>query len=202
LGVWPIAVFTLISLGGTPGLPHWPALGYLMCIPLLGRWAAARDLTIWARASAAIRVAVVLMAVIQTITGILPLGPRADPTLDLVDWRDLQGVALPTDGFVAATSWLQAGKVAYALGPRVPVLCLSVAPHQYQYQRDPAAFVGHDALLVIRPPAHIDRYAPYFASIEPLGPLTIHRQGGRPALSVDLFLAHDFRAPFPTTQAR
>jgi 4-amino-4-deoxy-L-arabinose transferase-like glycosyltransferase len=202
LAIWPIGLFTLVSLGGNPGLPHWPALGYLMCFPLLGQWATGRDLTVWRRTSALILSAAVLIAVTQTVTGILPLAPRADPTLDLVDWRDLQDVPVPADGFVAATSWLQAGKVSYALGPHVPVLCLSIAPHQYLYQRDPAAFVGHDALLVIRPPTRIDRYAPYFASIESLGPRTIHRLGGRAALTVDLFLARGFRQPFPTDQPR
>jgi 4-amino-4-deoxy-L-arabinose transferase-like glycosyltransferase len=203
LAIWPIGLFTLVSLGGNPGLPHWPALGYLMCFPLLGRWAAGRDLTIWWRTSASVLALVVLVVAVQALTGILPLPPRADPTLDLVDWRDLRGASvIPPGGFVAATSWLQAGKVAYALGPGVPVLCLSVAPHQYLYQRDPAAFLGRDALLVIRPPAHIDRYAPYFASIEPLGPVTIGRLTGRPALTVDLFLARDFRQPFPTSQPR
>jgi hypothetical protein len=207
LAIWPIGLFTLVSLGGNPGLPHWPALGYLMCMPLLGRWAAARNLRVWALASSSVLVILVLVVVIQALTGRLPLGPAADPTLDLVDWRDLRHAPIPQGGFVAAPSWVQAGKVAYALGPSVPVICLSAAPHQFLYQRDPNTFIGRDALLVIRPSRHgdtqLDRYRPYFASIEPLGPLAITRAAtGRPALTVDLFLARDFRQPFPTPQPR
>lgn len=36
LAVVPVALFTGVSLGGQPGLPHWPASGYLFCFPLLG----------------------------------------------------------------------------------------------------------------------------------------------------------------------
>jgi 4-amino-4-deoxy-L-arabinose transferase-like glycosyltransferase len=201
LASWPIGLFTLVSLGGNPGLPHWPALGYLMCFPLFGAWARTRRLRVWSVTSAGVLAALVSLVVIQDLTGILPLS--SDPTLDLVDWRALRRATrgLP---IIAATSWVQAGKAAYAVGPDTPVLCLSAAPHQYLYQRDPRGFVGHDALLVIRPPRHgdvqLERYRPYFDSIEPLGPLTITRLFGRPALTLDLYLAHDLREPFPTSQ--
>jgi len=202
LAVWPIGVFTVVSLGGNPGLPHWPALGYLMCFPLFGAWAGTRDLRVWARTSTAVLVGVVLVVVLQTLTGILPLPARADPTLDLIDWHNLRDTRIPPGGFVATTSWVQGGKVSYALGPQVPVIVLSAAPHQFLYQRDPAASVGRDALLVIRPPVHLDRYRPYFASIDSLAPLTITRANGRAAFTVNLYLAKHFQQPFPTPQPR
>jgi 4-amino-4-deoxy-L-arabinose transferase-like glycosyltransferase len=202
LAIWPIGLFTLVSLGGNPGLPHWTALGYLMCFPLFGQWAAGRNLRVWSLASTGVLVILVSIVLIQALTGVIPLRPSADPTLDLVDWHDLRGVPIPPDGFVAATSWVQAGKVAYALGPAVPVVCLSLAPHQFLYQRDPTQFVGHDALLVIRGTPQLDRYRPYFASIEPIGPLAITRANGRPALSVSLYLAKNYQQPFPTLQPR
>ncbi|MDE3174185.1 MAG: glycosyltransferase family 39 protein, partial [Gemmatimonadota bacterium] len=40
LGAGPVLVFTLVSLGGNPGLPHWPAPGYLLLLPLVGDAAA------------------------------------------------------------------------------------------------------------------------------------------------------------------
>jgi len=211
LASWPIAVFTGVALGGNPGLPHWPALGYLMAIPLLGRWAAAREPTRWWRWSAGALAAVTAVGAVQAATGWLPLPPRADPTLDLVDWRALRsaidsGNLLPPGRVVAATSWIQAGRVGYALGPAVPVLCLSAAPHQFLYQRDPAAAIGHDVLLVIRAPATtegpppIDRYRASFASIAPLGPVVIRRLAGRPAFRLWLFLAHDLQQTVATSQ--
>ena len=218
LAAWPIGLFTLVSLGGNPGLPHWPALGYLMLFPLLGVALAERPAPRWLAFSGAILATVVVLAATQATTGwltrLLPSfsGPN-DPTVDLVDWRDLRRAIadrglLPPGRFVAATSWIQAGKTAYALGPGVPVLCLSSAPHQYLYQHDEAAFVGHDALLVIRQPPRgggtaslVARYEPYFQSIQPLAPVAITRAGA-PALTVDLYLARDFRQPFPTAQPR
>jgi 4-amino-4-deoxy-L-arabinose transferase-like glycosyltransferase len=205
LAIIPIALFTLVSLGGNPGLPHWPALGYLMCFPLFGRWAAGRDLERWSAISAATLVAVVILLAVQTTTGILPIPPSADPTLDLIDWRALQPVAHTQ--VIAAPSWIQAGKAAYALGDNTQVIALSPAPHQYLYKEDPTALLGSDALFVIRPPkkggaTDIDRYRPNFATIDPVGPLTIRRLNGRPAFTVDLYLAHDLRQPFPTSQPR
>jgi len=204
LAIVPIALFTLVSLGGNPGLPHWTALGYLMCFPLFGRWAAGRDLRVWARISAGILVTLVLLVLIQTLTGIIPLRPAADPTLDLVDWRAIRPAI--QGQLIAAPSWIQAGKAAYALGPQTEVLCLSPAPHQYLYRTDQTKYVGQDAVLVIRKSLRgdpsLDRYRPYFTSITPLGPVTITRLNGRPALTVDLFLAHDLRQPFPTPQPR
>jgi 4-amino-4-deoxy-L-arabinose transferase-like glycosyltransferase len=219
LGLWPIALFTLISLGGNPGLPHWPALGYLMLFPLLGAALADHPAPRWLTISGATLAAVTVIAATQATTGwlsrVIPAlsGPN-DPTLDLVDWRDLrQTIAtrglLQPGRFVAATSWIQAGKTAYALGPGIPVLCLSNAPHQFWYQYDESAFVGHDALLVIREPPRgggtaplVARYATYFRSIEPLGPVAITRLNGAPALTVDLYLARTFEQPFPTAQPR
>jgi 4-amino-4-deoxy-L-arabinose transferase-like glycosyltransferase len=206
LAIWPIALFTLVSLGGNPGLPHWTALGYLMCFPLFGRWAAGRDLRAWAITSGAILTALIVVVVAQTVTGFLPLPAASDPTLDLIDWRAAAPAAHEAPP-MAATSWIQAGKLAYGVGPNVDVLCLSAAPHQFLYKTDQAKYVGQDLVLAIRKPrtgeaALLDRYRRYFAAITPLDPITITRLTGRPAFTVDLYLAHDLRQPFPTQQPR
>jgi 4-amino-4-deoxy-L-arabinose transferase-like glycosyltransferase len=184
LGIIPIALFTLVSLGGNPGQPHWPAPGYLMLFPLLGRGAAERRPRAWLIASGAV------LAVAALVVAILA------PIDDLIDWRPL-AAAIDTSGgrFVAAPSWIQAGKVSWALGPDVPVLCLSSAPHQFAFTRDQRAYVGHDGVIVMRPGTvreMLPRYQPYFADITFLREVPI-----RGHLTVDLYLARDFQRPFP-----
>jgi len=114
------------------------------------------------------------------------------PVDDLIDWR---GIDAAGQAFVAAPSWIQAGKVSWALGPDVPVVCLCTAPHQFAFTRDPRDFVGRDALLVMRPKTAVQmlpRYQPYFASITPLREVAIHG-----TLIVDLYLAKNFQRPLP-----
>ena len=219
LAIGPIALFNLVSLGGKPGLPHWPMPGYLMLFPLLGGAIAdrlarpdrARGTRRWLGWAVATFLVILALVATQTATGWMTraapsLFRRGDPTLEAVDWRDLRpylaarGLLDRPDTFVAATSWIEAGKTSYALGPGVPVLCLSTNPHQFGYQYDQRAFLGQDAVLVDRTRGSSDadrRYAPYFASIRRVGMVSITR-GGRPALDVTVFLARAFRRPYPS----
>jgi 4-amino-4-deoxy-L-arabinose transferase-like glycosyltransferase len=178
LAIVPIALFTLVSLGGNPGQPHWAAPGYLMLFPLI------RPTRRWLIASGA------LLAIAAAAVAVFA------PIDDLVDWRPVAAAVDTTGGkFVAAPSWIQASKVSWALGPDVPVLCLSAAPHQFAFTHDQRAFRGRDAILVMRPGTvaqMLPRYAPYFASITPLSEVVIRRR-----LSVQLFLARDFTGHFP-----
>src|SRR5262249_26458812 len=147
------------SLGGNPGQPHWAAPGYLMLFPLLGRlasqWPAAR-VRVWLITSGG------LLACVATAIAIFA------PIDDLIDWRGIPPIEAQ---LVAGTSWIQAGKVSWALGPDVPVLCLCISPHEFAFTRDQQAFIGKDAIIVMRPRTAVDmlpRYAPYFASITPM----------------------------------
>lgn len=215
LALGPIVAFTLPALGGNPGLPHWEAPGYLMLFPLLGAAIAARLAKGSVRArrylvtSTAAFLALVAMLASQTATGWMTrLAPslfaRGDPTLDALDWRGLRTALysrelLPTRArFVAATTWIDAGKVAYALGPRVPVLCLCANPHQFGYLHRQRAFIGDDALIVVRARGHATlrvTLAPYFDSIDSLAPVTILR-AGHPAITLGVYLAHNFQRPY------
>ncbi len=238
LAVVPITLFTAVALGGQPGLPHWPASGYLFLFPLLGAAAArlARRVADGARlppatsplapaaGQRALRLAVgwtawcvgafvviLVAAGSAAITGwparVFPAAfRRGDPTLEAADWRDLRG-GLDSLGllrrphtFVAATSWIQAGKVAYALGPAVPVLCLSADPRHFGYLHDQREVLGEDAVIVDRLPSRhavAAMYATNFASVAPAGRVTIRRLG-RPLFDVAVYLGHDFRAVVPS----
>lgn len=216
----PIVLFTLVSLRGDVGLPHWEAPGWLFVFPMLGAAAAerlaagSRRTRLWIRWVAWGYVGMVVFAWSQASTGwVARLWPSAfehgDPTGDLVTWDGLSG-ALDSLGFdrsrsfVAATSWIQAGKAAVAAGPSVTVLCLCADPHHFYYMQDERAFLGRDAVIVHKERAGDDvpvRFAPYFESIEPAGSFPVTR-GSQVVMTVELFRARRFSRAYDTAQPR
>jgi 4-amino-4-deoxy-L-arabinose transferase-like glycosyltransferase len=203
LAVGPIIVFTSISLGGNPGLPHWPAPGYLLLFPLLGDAIARyesrenRQRRIARRAiiaAASLFLALVVIAASDVVTGwaarVAPsLFVRGDPSLEAVDWADLRpelarrGLIAGAGQVVAATNWIEAAKIGYALGPAVPVLCFCDDPRGFQFAYPPKDFVGRDAILLVRmkPEERLSRVIPglsgYFRSIDPVDTVGIRRAG-------------------------
>lgn len=215
LAVGPIAVFTLIALGGNPGLPHWAAPGYLLLFPLLGdsmaRFAArgGRERALIERSlAAAVGVFVFLTVVAASAiatgwpTKIAPgLFRRGDPTLEAIDWHDLRpslvgrGLLPDSNGVVIATHWIDAAKVGYALGPAVKVLCFSDDPRGFQYTYPPTSALGRDALVIVREersrsvPTAIAAVAGSARSIDSVANLPITRDG-QPVMQIAIFRAH------------
>ncbi len=223
LGAGPVLVFTLVSLSGNPGLPHWEAPGYLLLLPLVGdaaaRWEArgARQrarLHRWLVAAGVVFVALTAVAASEVATGWvarLEPGwfPRGDPSLEAYDWTGLRsqlaarGLLEDPGQVIAATHWIDAAKMGYAMGPGYPVLCLSGDPRHFYYADRPDRFLGRDALILVRVPARgltrdiVRDYAPYFASIQPAGTVPVNR-GGRTAFQVAVFRATRMLAPYPS----
>jgi 4-amino-4-deoxy-L-arabinose transferase-like glycosyltransferase len=208
----PIVLFTAISFVSHI-LFHWAAPGYLMLVPLLGdaiaqRWPTSPAIR---RTAAATGVFVVIGAAVLVgavrfdwLGSALAYFPSAqDPTMAAVDWTGLRtqlasrGLSDRPGLVVAATRWLDAGKIDYALGGRLPVLCLCADPHEYGIIAPVARYAGKD-MLIIAPRAAaaeiVARFRPLFRSIEPLPPVTLFH-AGRPALSLTLSLGRDLRPP-------
>lgn len=210
LAVGPIASLTLVALGGKPGLPHWTAPGYLFLFPLLGVATrprmADRDVgvRVWGVGSAAAVVVLVFVFTSHTATGwlgrVVPgLLRRGDPTMEMLDWREL-GPMLATRGlldpdrFVLAANWIDGGKLGYALGPKVTVACLSSNAHHFRYLYDPTVLLGRDAVLIVRAQnaATVAReYARFFLAIDSVATVPIHR-AERTDLELTLYLARHF----------
>jgi 4-amino-4-deoxy-L-arabinose transferase-like glycosyltransferase len=226
LAVGPIAVFTLLSLGGRPGLPHWPAPGYLFLFPLLGaalvdwehRGQRGRRQVRWALATGvALFVVLTSVAATDVATGWIaraapPLFRRGDPSLESLDWTDLRG-GLAERGLlgtsapvVAATNWIDAAKIGYALGPDVPVLCLSDDPRGFQYLYPVAVRVGREVLVLVRistrtaPDHTLAALAPHFASITREGEVPV-RRAGREVFKVAVYRATGMHG-YPTAPRR
>ncbi len=193
LALPPIAVFALISAWSSQRiLYHWAAPGYLMLFPLLGEQIAARLDRIWVRRVIAGSAALVLVAVTVVATQIqfdwlrggLAIVMRNDPTSEGLDWisvrEDLRTRGLlPPGAVVAALDWRDAGKIGYALGPDVTVLCLNADSRQLGFAYPVRAFAGQDAIVLsVDPsPRAVDEAKAWFASVEVLPPVSVVLDG-------------------------
>ena len=209
-----LAIFTLVPLWGSRGLPHWQMPGWLMLYPLLGAWLAtmARRATWprrWALASGAALVGLVFIAVGHAATGLgrvwFPTLLAKDPTLEALEWTSLRselqarGLLDSTGLFVLAPHWITGGKLDHGLGGALPVVVFGPDQRHFAFRQDLGRFVGQDALL-IGPSEQVARVLPalanYFESLEELPTTTVGR-GGRPEIELRLFLGHALRRPLP-----
>ena len=162
LALPPIVVFTLTPLWGARGLPQWTMPGWFFAFPLLGAWVERRvrsadRLRRWAIVSCGTLAAVATLFALQGATGFplrwLPLRPGvADPTLEAFAWTDLRSAPplAPPPAFVLTTHWADAGKIALALGPGVPIYVMSNDPRGWAFIPSNDRLVGRDGVLVVR----------------------------------------------------
>src|SRR5216683_498277 len=208
--IGPVALFALLGFW-TPVLPHWPMLGWLFTFPLLGRALArletthGRGLRLAAGASASFLVAFLALAAAQASTGwasrLVPGLLDKDPTLDVFDWRDLKPILiarglLAPGAIVAAPSWIDAGKVNYALGREFLVLCVSPDPREFGYLHDERQTAGRDAIIVADATRSdwLAKVKDRFEHVEPLDDVILTR-AGQPA--VTLRIARGVRLKLP-----
>jgi hypothetical protein len=209
----PIFGFALIAAWSSQRvLFHWAAPGYLMLFPLLGASVARGDAWLNRRAMAATAAFVLLSVVIVStqvrLNWLAPLMERFtrhDPTLEGVNWTSLRAELsarglLGPGAVVGADNWRDAGKIAYALGPEVTMLCLNHDARQFAFTVDRNAFAGRDVtLLVVDHSKHAQTaLAPLFARIETLMPAAIVLRG-QVLRQVAVLRGVDFRG-WPTPQ--
>ena len=203
----PILVFTAATLWGN-ALFHWAAPGYLMLVPLLGeaiarRRQTSRSIRTWLGATVTFVILGVIFVASEVrfnwLSGLiaeLPLG--RNPNLDVVDWTSVR-TELESRGFfdrlglvVGTLKWHEAGKIDYALGGRIPVICLGPDARQYGLIANPEDYAGADVLIVAprRSLAQIEsQFGARFDSIDPIAPATV-RHAGDPAMELPLFIGH------------
>jgi 4-amino-4-deoxy-L-arabinose transferase-like glycosyltransferase len=228
LAIGPIATFTLIALGGHRGLPHWQAPGWLMAIPLLaervdaklakGSARAVRRTRAWLAGSVVAFALVIFALATESALGwanrLTPsLFAKGDPSLESLDWRDLPTAMAPllrvpraaahghpvARPFVAATNWMDAGKIAYALNGEADVVCLCTEPHHFEFVRDGRSYLMRDAIIVERgrqQPRSSVPLSEYFRSVTPIGTTVIRREGA-PAITLELYRGETLVADVP-----
>ncbi len=202
----PILFFTVISLWSHI-LFHWSAPGYLMLVPLLGdaaarHWPSSRLRRVAIASGVFVMLGTALIASevrFNWLAGAFPdLISAQDPAVAAVDWNSLRaelarrGLLEKPGLVVAATRWLDAGKIDYALEGRVPVLCLGSDPREYGITAPVTEYAGSDVLIIAPRTTLAEitaRFAKLFRSIEVLPPLRV-LHAGHPALTLPLYLGH------------
>jgi hypothetical protein len=168
--------------------------GWFFAFPLMGAWlderaTDVRTLRRWACISSGALATVAAVATLQSSTEWLTrLGPIqfgvADPTLEAMSWRGLRDAPAfsPRPGFVVAAKWSDAGKIALALGPDIPVFVISGDPRGWAFVSGGAALLGRDGVLVVRTgdlPAELAAAASAFQSVGESQSWTLTRNGRR-----------------------
>src|SRR5262245_774417 len=217
LAIGPILGFTAVSLTGGRVLPHWAAPGYLMLFPLLGievaplvanRDRLARAWLMATAGSLATLLAAVSLMSRFPCSAIAGTGGKVvpNPLLESVDWKDLKteiearGLAKIPNLIIAATRWHEAGKIDYALGGRLPVLCLCRDPRGYGVLTRPWEHLGETALIIggnLPPERVATTYGAYFERIEEMRPIAI-THAGKPASELSVYVGYALRAPSET----
>ncbi len=202
MAAFPVLLFPLVSLWSRNVLFHWAAPGYLFLFPLLGDWADRWRPDIvrrWAVGSGAlILVGLAVAASEVRFNWLAGFSPGLDPGLQARDWNSLRG-DLAARGLlgrvIAAPSWSDTGKIAYALGADATVLCLNTDDRQFGFAPGPAAHLGED-ILIVAPRQSAARitasYGTLFESIEALPPGVIDLPGRDP-FAAPLYLGRRLR---------
>lgn len=207
--VLPIAVFTLLGLTRNI-LPHWTMPGYLagalLAAPVIGNWSGTACRRFLAGNAAALG-ALMLLFVVQTWTGFLPLNPKADPTLDGQGWQDVvahvrrQGFD-PKQVFLFTGRYYTGGELAYAAGDTYRTTVLAAEPHIFAFTAPSRGLVGQDGILIAQAQRYKEYpeyvYAAYFESITPLPDLVTRRPNGKPAQTYRLYHCRKLLRPYPS----
>nr|WP_294524261.1 glycosyltransferase family 39 protein [uncultured Rhodopila sp.] len=206
----PIIGFALISAWSSQRiLFHWAAPGYLMLFPLLGEAIAHRldrpGVQRLIAGSAALVLAAMTIISLQIqfdfLGGSLAAAMGKDPTAEGLDWTsvrdDLRSRGeLPPGAVAASVSWRDAGKLGYALGPDVTMLCLNRDCRQFGVADAVSGFAERDVLVLLPDPVggSLDEAKRWFSSVEIL-PGTSIRLGGRVLRTVTVLRGHGLQPP-------
>ena len=207
LSLPPIVLFTVAPLWIARGQPHWSMPGWFFAFPLMGAWAQdvavpVRNLRRYAALSVALLAALSAGAVDRSANR-LAVAPfaggddRPDPGSPQLDRPREAPLLQLAPSFVISTEWKEAGKIALALGPRVPVFVVSNDPRGWMFVKGGADLVGRDGVLVVRPvelAAVRTTLAPLFASLGEAQPLTLIRRGV-PAMELVLVPVKGLKQP-------
>src|SRR5690348_2857711 len=158
LGLPMALFFSLVPLWSDDGMVQWAMPGWLMLLPLAGRYLASRPRGArnWAAISIAIFGAVMVLGMIEFQTAWMGdafprLFRRGDPTAENSEWKDLGAVVPPgLHGIVLSTDWRDAAKIDQALEGSYRVEAMSNDPRNFGIGRDFARWRGGDGWIVAR----------------------------------------------------
>lgn len=223
LAVPPIALFTAVSAYAPIGNHfYWGMGGYLLLLLPLGdtveRAAAggSRLARRWRAVSLTAGVALIAVLLSHTMTGwgrALPepvagaIAGNRDPTLECIDYRALRRALADRrllgrrDLFLFTDRWYLSGKVEWAIGGALPVLCFAPADQRGWAVFAPSEpWVGSEGIFITTRPRTESgarlAYGDYCSSLEPLPPVVVSR-GGRPEITLYLYRCERLLRPYP-----
>jgi hypothetical protein len=206
----PLLLFTFIPLLGERAIPHWFNSGWIFVFPLAGHWLAARSaprLRNWARASAGLSAATVVLYLAAVIVGpsrLVPFAPKGarDPTRYSYDWPAPTATASwrasPPD-FVVVDNWRVGGRLGVALGPKVQICAFTGDPRGFAFLCDPRAKFGENALIAVSAESAataLPALSNYFERVDPSEAFAVGRGGGGERV-LALASAHALTRPYP-----
>ena len=215
-----IVLFTLTPLWGGRGQPHWAMPGWFFAFGLMGAWISELGVAVgalrrWALLSSTLLAVLAGFAILQTSTGwpwsiLTARSHLSDPTLEGFEWRDLAKAPVfdPPPRFVISTKWSDAGKIALALGPQIPIFVLSNDPRGWAFLDDSARFVGQNGVIVT-PAAEVESTLAaaslLFGKLGQPEPYTLGRRG-RPEIKLAVIpaggLTRGLPMPYPGATGR
>ncbi|MBN9220343.1 MAG: glycosyltransferase family 39 protein [Mesorhizobium sp.] len=152
LSALPVFFFDLIALFSAHSLPHWSMSGFLFAFPFVGQWCCSfsmRRPTLLVVSIVVAATVVPLLAIgfaVQATTGALTrpffaTAPKFDINWQIVDWSALTTSKVADEirranGYAVASNWMQAAKLAYELGPNIPIEVLPGDPRHFQFMDD------------------------------------------------------------------
>ena len=215
-----IVSFSLTPLWGGRGQPHWTMPGWFFAFALMGAWVNELGVSVgavrrWALLSSTLLAAIAGFAILQMSTGwpgaiLTARSHLTDPTLEGFAWRDLKKAPVfdqaPT--FVISTKWSDAGKIALALGPQIPIFVLSNDPRGWAFLDESVGSLDGAGSLSRERQKSASTLAvvgPLFAELGEPQPYTLGRRG-RPEIELALIpatgLTRRLPMPYPSAAGR
>jgi 4-amino-4-deoxy-L-arabinose transferase-like glycosyltransferase len=200
-------------------MPHWPLIGFVALMPMLGRsWSALlaanpgrQRLRLATMMSAPVILAVLIslqanLGLFQDRQGRLLglISPKADPTVDTIRWdqiaRELErrGLLDQPNTFLFTDYWRFSAQLAMATHRAEPVACLARDSRSFTFWSRPEDWVGRDGIFVRVQDgaAEPENYAPWFTRVEPVARFPIVR-AGFPMQTVRVYRCVHQTDPFP-----
>jgi 4-amino-4-deoxy-L-arabinose transferase-like glycosyltransferase len=181
-------------------MPHWPLIGFVALMPLLGRLLAERlaanpaRVRRWLAAVAAAPVVLAVLFIMQANTGLFQDGsgrllgrfrPISDPTLDTIRWDQIaqalerRGLLDEPGTFLFTDNFRYSAELAMATRRADSVACYHRDARNYVFWSEPEDWLGRDGIFVQieESLARPDFYANWFTRVEPLATIPIVRAG-------------------------
>ena len=214
LGVFTLAFFLSVSFLRRVS-PHWPLIGVLLLLPLVGkrcvewyrRWPRTTRIvtTAWTVGFVALAFVFAIHARTGVLSDVVPL--KDDPAREQCGWEsiadrlDAHGLVGKPNTFIFCNEFHEAGQLGFAVANRSPVLCYShFDTRGFAYWSRPEDWLGQDGVLVALDnlPWEPLGYAPFFARIELVDEFWMTRNG-QPIRPVRIFYCTNQIRPFPFT---